>query len=75
LEKLGTVLGDDHDLAMLRSYARSRTGRSIDILDPLVIHRRLALQRKAFKAGERIFADRPSEFGRRAKKWWAHFSR
>lgn len=70
LEKLGEVLGADHDLAMLRAYAIEHDGHSIDVLDPLISHRRRKLQRKAGTLARAIFAQRPREFSACLKRWW-----
>lgn len=70
LEKLGEVLGADHDLAMLRACAIEHDGHSIDVLDPLIAHQRRKLQRKACALARSIFALRPREFSVRLKRWW-----
>lgn len=70
LEKIGGILGADHDLAMLRAYAIEHDGQSIDVLDPLIAHRRSKLQRKAGVLARSIFAQRPREFAACLKRWW-----
>ncbi len=69
LEKLGHILGEDHDLALLRAEAR-RMARSIPNLRPrsidaLVGHRRLKLQADAFAMGASLYKRRPRQFAKK----------
>lgn len=66
---LSDLLGDDHDLAVLRVQAAGlATGldeNSISTLGALIECRRSELQAKAFKLGERLYSDKPKLFARR----------
>lgn len=72
--KLGDLLGDDHDLAVLRQKIVAKesavdpAGR--DALLALLDRRRRRLQNKAFILGDRIFEAKPRQFGRRLSKYW-----
>lgn len=64
--KLADVLGDEHDLAVLRG-AIDRQADTLevehrDILIRMVERRRKRLQNKAFKLGEQLFSQRPRRF-------------
>lgn len=70
LETIGELLGADHDLAMLRAYAIEHDSSSVDVLDPLIAHRRRKLQRKALALARPLFQPRPRDFSAQLKKWW-----
>ncbi len=70
LERISEMLGEDHDLAMLRDYALEDAGHNLDVLDPLIVHRRRKLQRKARALAQPLFKQRPREFTDRLKTWW-----
>ena len=68
---LSTLLGDDHDLAVL--------DEAVDELAPPEAHwalhratarRRAELQADAFKLGRRIYADKPGAFTGRLERWF-----
>jgi len=69
-QKLAEELGDDHDLALLTEKAlRHATGSHApsrdDTVQELLTHlkvRRTALQRRAFRLGRRLFADKPRRY-------------
>ena len=68
-DELGSLLGDDHDLAVL---ARALNGDappppSVDVpaLLEAIAARRGELQRQAFALGRRAYAEKPRAFGRR----------
>lgn len=71
--RLSELLGDDHDLWVLRE---ALTGMADDIvadLDPvleILDHRRSRLQSEALLLGERIYAERPKAFRRRLHRYW-----
>jgi len=73
--KLADHLGDDHDLAVLRSrienhaQAISRT-RDLDELLRRIDRRRVQLQDKAFVLGSRLFADKPAVFAQHLSRYW-----
>lgn len=70
LERAGELLGVDHDLAMLRAYAVENEGDSLDVLDPLIAHRRAKLQRKARALIRPVLKPRPCESLARLERWW-----
>lgn len=70
LERLGELLGADHDLAMLRAYAVEHEAHCLDVLDPLIAHRRRTLQRKARALAGTLFEERPRDFTEQLRRWW-----
>jgi len=66
--RLTDLLGEDHDLALLG--ARLVTGRmaghvherAVRLIEPRIVARRTALQRRAFSLGKEFFARRPAAF-------------
>jgi HEAT repeat protein len=71
--RLSELLGDDHDLWVLREALTAMAGEIPADLDPLieaVDERRLWLERDAFLLGERVFAERPAAFVRRIHHYW-----
>jgi CHAD domain-containing protein len=70
---LSDLLGDDHDLALLRKKLRAGAGElavDVDAVIELIDHRREQLQTEAMQVGERLFAERPTAFRRRLHKYW-----
>jgi CHAD domain-containing protein len=71
LHRLADLLGDDHDLGVLRRrLADVHAPVDIDGLLALIDHRRSELQTKAFGVGRRVYAERPREFIRRTRLSW-----
>jgi CHAD domain-containing protein len=71
---LSDLLGDDHDLAILREKLRAGTGGlpvDVDAVIELIDHRRGQLQTEAMQVGERVYAERPKAFRRRLRRYWA----
>jgi CHAD domain-containing protein len=71
--RLSDLLGDDHDLWVLREALTSMAGEIPADLEPLVAavdHRRTELQRDALLLGERVYAERPKAFLRRLRRYW-----
>jgi CHAD domain-containing protein len=75
LDELGELLGDDHDLSVLRDQLTSDdgvgAGLAID-LGPVVAaidHRRTRLQARALAIGIRVYAEKPSAFARRHRAY------
>jgi DNA-binding response OmpR family regulator len=62
---LSEVVGDDHDLAVLRGAARERHATlapgELALLERLVARRRRRLQRRALAHGRRVYGRRPGE--------------
>jgi len=72
---LADLLGDDHDLVVLRDALRERPGafgapRDVQALIGLIDRRRTALQTRAGDLGRRLYADKPKAMLRRAAAWW-----
>jgi CHAD domain-containing protein len=65
---LSDLLGDDHDLAVLRAAARERNATlapgELALLEGLIARRRGRLQRKALSRGRRVYARKPRKLAR-----------
>jgi hypothetical protein len=73
--KLADYLGDDHDLAVLRTKIESHAKafereRDLDELLRRLDQRRVQLQDDAFALGAKLFADKPGVFTRQLGKYW-----
>jgi CHAD domain-containing protein len=71
---LSDLLGDDHDLAVLRqqvvlSHAIADRDARAAVL-AAIDRRRASLQRRAFKLGARIYGPRPTAFARSVERSW-----
>jgi len=74
-DRMGDLLGDDHDLAVLRQMLADDSGSFGDDSDretllALIDRRRAELEQEAVLLGTRFFQDRPKEFVRRLKGYW-----
>jgi CHAD domain-containing protein len=72
-DKLSDLLGDDHDLAVLRETLRTGAGElavDVDAVIALIDHRREQLQAQALRIGERLYAESPKAFARRMHRYW-----
>ncbi len=75
LDELGELLGDDHDLAVLRDELTAPDGVGAGIasdLQPVVAaidDRRGDLQERALATGARVYAEKPSAFARRHRAY------
>jgi CHAD domain-containing protein len=74
-DRLTELLGDDHDLALLRQKLTDNPEEFGDedegeVLQALIDRRRLQLQGEAVELGERFFQDKPGDFARRLKGYW-----
>jgi CHAD domain-containing protein len=70
---LSDLLGDDHDLALLRdTLARAGPGLPVDVdaVMALLDHRRGQLQAQAMLMGARLYAEKPKAFRRRMRAYW-----
>jgi CHAD domain-containing protein len=72
---LGDLLGDDHDLAVLRQKLAELTGQIPDAsvigqLQGRIDTRREELQKETMNLGERIYDDRPGAFANRLHSRW-----
>jgi CHAD domain-containing protein len=71
--RLADLLGDDHDLAVLRqalAQGRIHAAADIDAVVALIDHRRDELQREAIPLGERLYAEKTRAFLRRMRASW-----
>ena len=70
---LSDLLGDDHDLAVLRESVQAMT-KDVPVDSAAVIvaidHRRRQLQEEAMFLGARVYAEKPKAFTRRVRKYW-----
>jgi CHAD domain-containing protein len=74
-DRMGDLLGDDHDLAVLRQMLTDDPGRFGDegdreVLLALIDRRRAELEQEATLLGRRFFQDSPGDFTRRLKGYW-----
>jgi CHAD domain-containing protein len=74
-DQMGDLLGDDHDLAVLRQKLTEDLERFGDaagweVLLGLLDRRRDELQQEALVLGQRFFQDKPRDFARRLKGYW-----
>ncbi len=70
---LADLLGDDHDLGILRrTVTRDHLAVPVDLdaVIGLIDHRREELQTEAIHVGERVYAEKPSAFRRRMRRSW-----
>jgi CHAD domain-containing protein len=71
---LTDLLGEDHDLAVLRLLAQDESdgGSSIDseLLFALIDERRSALQREASELGKKLYEERDGKFVDRLRGYW-----
>jgi CHAD domain-containing protein len=74
-DRMGDLLGDDHDLAVLRQMLTDDPGRFGDegnreVLLALIDRRRAELEQEAMVLGRRFFQDSPGDFARRLRGYW-----
>jgi CHAD domain-containing protein len=72
-DKLSKLLGDDHDLAVLRVTLEHGAGDlkiDVDAVLALIDHRREQIQAEAVPLGERLYAERPKAFVARMRRYW-----
>jgi CHAD domain-containing protein len=70
---LSDLLGDDHDLALLRNAlleAGPALAADVDSVVALLDHRRGQLQAQAMLLGRRLYAEKPKAFMRRMRAYW-----
>jgi hypothetical protein len=78
LKALAALLGDEHDLTVLRDRLTTLHDKGRLDVDDEVLKSALGqidshqdlLRRQAVLLGERLFADPPRIIGRRMKRWW-----
>jgi CHAD domain-containing protein len=74
-DRMGELLGDDHDLAVLRQMLTDDPGRfgdasDAEVLLALIDRRRAELEAEAVMLGRRFFQDKPGAFAARLKGYW-----
>ena len=72
-DELSKLLGDDHDLAVLRqTLERGAEDLKVDVgaVLELIDHRRAQLQDHAVALGQRLYAERPRAFVARMHSYW-----
>ena len=70
LDRLGELLGDDHDLAVLAGVLRKEgEPEGEELLGP-ISQRRHELQEKARVLGMRVYSERPEDLRRRLRGYW-----
>ena len=72
--RLADLLGDDHDLALLREEVAQDVmpvAGDLSAVVQLIDHRRDELQTEAVAIGERVYAESPKAFIRRMKRAWS----
>jgi CHAD domain-containing protein len=77
-DRMGELLGDDHDLAALRQMLTDDSGRFGDegereMLLALIDRRRAELEQEALLLGRRFFQDSPRDFARRLRGDWKNW--
>lgn len=73
LKRLSDLLGDDHDLGVLRgrlTVGHPDAAVDIEALLALIDHRRAELQTEAFRLGKRVYGERPRAFVQRMRRSW-----
>ena len=70
LDRLGELLGDDHDLAVLAGVLRQEGRPDGEALLGPISRRRHDLQEEARVLGMRVYAERPGDLRRRLRGYW-----
>lgn len=71
--RLSELLGDDHDLWVLREALTAEAGEvpgDLDLLIAVIDQRRKRLQADAVLLGARVYAEKPQAFRRRVHRYW-----
>lgn len=71
-DRLTDLLGDHHDLAVLRQDLRERRlgEAGTRALEAAIDARQAELAGEAFDLGRRLYAERPKAYGRRLRRYW-----
>lgn len=75
LDRLGDLLGEEHDLSELMRLVAADPGLCADaaertLISALAHHRRSELQTAAMTLGRRAYAEKPRQFGDRIGSYW-----
>lgn len=78
--RLGALLGDEHDLAVLRELLLASDDHGLDeaTLQPLLVRleqRRSRVRRKARALGALLYCEKPGQLERRLRCYWRRFSK
>ena len=77
-DRLSDLLGEDHDLAVLRAQLAALTAEtnsgSVEELFARIDRRAKGLQTQAFSLGQRLYAERPGDFVARVGAYYAAWS-
>jgi CHAD domain-containing protein len=71
--RLADLLGDDHDLGVLRETLTREVAPvpvDVDAVVALIDHRRAELQDEALRLGQRVYAESPKAYRRRMRRAW-----
>ena len=69
LEILGEILGDDHDLFLLRQFVEEQY-HGAEKIEWLISLRQEELRSRAMKLGARFYSEKPSRFCSRIENYW-----
>lgn len=70
LHALADLLGEEHDLSLLRDALVHLPGPEPEVLLVRIDERRAAAQQDASQLGRRLFAEKPARFAARFQRWW-----
>jgi CHAD domain-containing protein len=72
LDKLGGLLGDDHDLAMLKEFVAGKLGHTpnAQAFEKVIASRQEKLRSKALKLGAQFYPKKPHRFSRKVGNYW-----
>jgi CHAD domain-containing protein len=75
LDRLGTLLGDEHNLTILRTLLLDRSAqighaRTVAILLGCIVKYQTRLRTRALTLGRRLFATQPADIGDDIIQWW-----
>jgi len=73
--RLSDLLGDHHDLAVLREHLavdpdRWASARDLEVLDALAVRGMDRLEAEALTLGRRLYTDSPKALGKRLESWY-----
>jgi CHAD domain-containing protein len=74
VHRLADLLGDDHDLGVLRQAlagGRIDVAADLDAVVELIDRRRAELQSDALRVGRRVYAEKPAAYARRMRRSWS----
>jgi CHAD domain-containing protein len=75
LDRLGTLLGDEHNLTILRTLLLDRSAqighaRTVAILLGCIVKYQTRLRTRALTVGRRLFVAKPADIGDDITQWW-----